>query len=152
MRGCASRTDGWLFCSLQKDYMEMVKNVVRGWQARKIMVHYCVIFFPLAVERGDEVRGLQEFHFVANTQEGERHLTIVCPDQTVIDLGEVLRFGFDRFADDDKRARLSIDGSKDSICLSMRSGAAWNGRSTKKDFIEIGKAAMAIEEALAQER
>ena len=218
MRGCASRTDGWLFCSLQKDYLEMVKNVVRGWQARKIMVHYCVIFFPLAVERGDEVRGLQEFHFVANTQEGERHvniafavsaivsmivcwivfdgllgvpspwlwllivvpavvvtsfavryvekqtmgmyalrlnrrhLTIVCPDQTVIDLGEVLRFGFDRFADDDKRARLSIDGSKDSICLSMRSGAAWNGRSTKKDFIEIGKAAMAIEEALAQAR
>ena len=135
------------------------------------------------------MRGLQEFHFVANTQEGERHvniafaasaivsmivcwivfdgllgvpspwlwllivvpavvvtsfavryvekqtmgmyalrlnrrhLTIVCPDQTVIDLGEVLR-----------------------------SGAAWNGRSTKKDFIEIGKAAMAIEEALAQER
>lgn len=114
---------------------------------------WLAVVLPAAVATSLVIRRLERRTLgMYDLRLNRRHLTIVCPDQTVIDLGEVQRFSLDRFNDDDKRARLDVQGSKDSVSLSMRTGAAWNGRSTKKDFIEIGKAAMAMEEALRQER
>ena len=42
-----------------------------------------------------------------------RHLTVICPNQTVIDLGEVQRTAIDRHKGDGKCADFAIAGSKD---------------------------------------
>lgn len=77
-----------------------------------------------------------------------RHLTIVCPDQTVIDLGEVQHVLLDRHDNDNKCADFAIAGSKDQVKLRLRSATSWKGRSKSEDFRTLGKAAAAIEEAL----
>ena len=77
-----------------------------------------------------------------------RHLTIVCPDQTVIDLGEVQHLQVDRHDSDNKCADIAIAGSKDQVKLRLRNAASWKGSSKAGDFRVMNKAAAAIEEAL----
>ena len=77
-----------------------------------------------------------------------RHLTVVCPNMTVFDLGEVQRVVLDRQSSDNKCADLAIAGSKDQIKLRLRTATAWNGKSKEKDFIQLSKAAQAIQDAL----
>lgn len=77
-----------------------------------------------------------------------RHLTVICPNQTVIDLGEVQRTILDRHGNDGKCADFSIHGSKDQVCLRLRNATEWNGKSKERDFRALAKAAAAIEEAL----
>ena len=58
-----------------------------------------------------------------------RHLTVICPNQTVIDLGEVQRTAIDRHKGDGKCADFAIAGSKDQIRLRLRNATEWNGQS-----------------------
>lgn len=110
---------------------------------------WLLVVAPTAVVFSGVVRRMQRQYLGAFCLRlNGHHLTVVFPDQTVIDLGSVKNVQLERFDDDDKRAQLAICGSKDCVNISMRSGTHWNGRSTKKDFLEINKAAIAIEQAL----
>lgn len=79
-----------------------------------------------------------------------RHITMIHPDQTVIDLGEVQRVSL-AYSADYKRADLLLMGSKDEERLRLRSTATWNGRSSAKDFREVDRAVADIQGVLAQE-
>ncbi len=80
-----------------------------------------------------------------------RHITVVHPDRTVTDLGEVQRIALDYTADY-KRADFSLWGSKDEEKLRLRSAATWNGRSSAKDFTELDKAAADINAVLVDQK
>ena len=77
-----------------------------------------------------------------------RHLPVICPNQTVIALGEVQRTAIDRHKGDGKCADFAIAGSKDQIRLRVRNATEWNGQSKERDFRNLAKAAAAIEDAL----
>lgn len=76
-----------------------------------------------------------------------RHLTVICPNQIVLDLGEVQRTSMNRHSNG-KCADFAIAGSKDQIKLRLRNATLWNGKSKERDFRTLAKAASAIEDAL----
>ena len=130
-----------LACWLLFDFL---LSVPRPWL-------WLVIVAPSAVAVSLTARRMQQQTLGLYTLRLDgRHLTIICPNQTILDLGEVQHLDFDAPADDNKRADLALSGSKDQLHLRLRSAAAWNGQSTAKDFATGRKAAAAIEQALAE--
>lgn len=77
-----------------------------------------------------------------------KHVTLICPDQTVIDLGEVQHIQVERHDDHNKCVDFALAGSKDQIKLRLRNATSWKGRSKAGDFRTVNKAVAAIEEAL----
>ncbi|MEE0435298.1 MAG: hypothetical protein UDB11_07825 [Peptococcaceae bacterium] len=119
-----------------------VLHVVRPWL-------WVLVVVPSAIVFSGVVRRLQKQYLgLFRLRLDGHHLTVVFPDQTVVDLGSVKDVQLEPFEDNDKRARLTVCGSKDCVCISMRTGTHWNGRSTKRDFMEINKATIAITQAL----
>ena len=113
------------------------------------IVLWAVIVVPALVAFSVVVRRTQHQSLGDYTLRLEgRHLTIVCPDQTVIDLGEVQHLQVDRHDSDNKCADIAIAGSKDQVKLRLRNAASWKGSSKAGDFRVMNKAAAAIEEAL----
>lgn len=109
---------------------------------------WLVVVVPSLVSFSTVMRVLQKHYVGVFTIRVEgKHVTLVHPDHSVMDLGQVTKATL-TYSIDYKRADLLLMGTKDKALIRLRSAATWNGKSQAKDFATVDKAVADMNAAL----
>ena len=112
---------------------------------------WLVVVVPSFICFSATIRFLQK-HYVGvfTIRMKGKHVTLIRPDCSVMDLGQITKATLSHSVDY-KRADLLLIGTKDEALLRLRSAATWNGKSSAKDFSTVDKAVVDMNAAMAQQ-